>query len=163
MDRYACGDESAFAELYDLLAPRLFGFLMRQTRDRTRTEDLVQQTLLQMHCARRHFIRGAAVLPWAYAIARRIHIDALRRTKREVLRKDDDDGESNPPVSRADAPDEMALSKELAARMRAELERVPESHRIAFELVRQDGMSHAEAAEVLGTTANAVKLRTHRT
>ncbi|HEY1958535.1 MAG TPA: sigma factor [Polyangiaceae bacterium] len=46
MDRYASGDDAAFGEIYDRLAPRLLGFLYRQTTDRARAEDLVQQTFL---------------------------------------------------------------------------------------------------------------------
>jgi RNA polymerase sigma-70 factor (ECF subfamily) len=34
--------------------------------------------------------------------------------------------------------------------------------RVAFELIKQDGLSVAEAAQVLGTTVAAVKLRAHR-
>jgi len=33
MERYSIGDDSAFAELYDAIAPRLFGFLRAATRD----------------------------------------------------------------------------------------------------------------------------------
>jgi len=36
MDRYAQGEEAAFAEVYDELSPRLYGYLMRQTRSRER-------------------------------------------------------------------------------------------------------------------------------
>jgi RNA polymerase sigma-70 factor, ECF subfamily len=42
MDRYACGEDRAFSELYDLLAPRLSAFLLRRTRDASYTEDLLQ-------------------------------------------------------------------------------------------------------------------------
>jgi RNA polymerase sigma-70 factor (ECF subfamily) len=70
MDRYAQGDDSAFAELYDGLAPRLLGFLVRQTRDQAKAEDIVQQTMLQIHRARGRFLPGAEVTPWAFAIAR---------------------------------------------------------------------------------------------
>src|SRR6266566_2911766 len=79
MDRYASGDVEAFSVLYDLLAPRLYGFLLRQTRNASQAEDLVQQTLLQIHCARGRFIRGAPVTPWAFAIARRLLIDESRK------------------------------------------------------------------------------------
>src|SRR4051812_5379417 len=65
MDRYAAGDERAFAELYDLLAPRLHGFLVRHTHDGPRAEDLLQQTMLQIHAARGRFLKGADVTPWA--------------------------------------------------------------------------------------------------
>jgi RNA polymerase sigma-70 factor (ECF subfamily) len=36
------------------------------------------------------------------------------------------------------------------------------SQRAAFELIKQEGLTVAEAAQVLGTTVAAVKLRAHR-
>src|SRR6476469_9407070 len=71
MDRYADGDSEAFSEVYDELAPRLYGFLLRATKNQATTEDLLQQTMLQMHRARGTYRRGADVVPWAFAIAKR--------------------------------------------------------------------------------------------
>jgi RNA polymerase sigma-70 factor (ECF subfamily) len=42
------------------------------------------------------------------------------------------------------------------------LARLPETQRTAFELLKQEGLSIAEAAQVLGVTTTAVKLRAHR-
>src|SRR5437870_3136108 len=58
MDRYARGEDSAFEEVYDGLAPRLQSFLLRYTSDRARAEDVVQQTMLQIHRARGRFTLG---------------------------------------------------------------------------------------------------------
>ena len=161
MDRYARGEDAAFAEVYDGLAPRLFGFLLRQTGDRARAEDVVQQTMLQIHRARGRFLPGAEVLPWAFAIARRLLSDQHRRGRREVLSTTDDDASDL--LVALDAPaDEIAIAKEVAARLGEELERLPENQRVAFELIKRDGLSVAEAAQVLGTTVAAVKLRAHR-
>jgi RNA polymerase sigma-70 factor (ECF subfamily) len=162
MERYAAGDDGAFGELYDCVAPRLHGYLVRQTRDSARAEDLVQQTLLQMHRARGRFIRGADVMPWAFAIARRLLIDSIRRRKHEVLASGDEDTGASQAVA-TDAPaDELVQAQELAARFQRALAKLPETQRVAFELVKQEGLSVAEAAEVLGTTVSAVKLRAHR-
>jgi RNA polymerase sigma-70 factor (ECF subfamily) len=159
MDRCACGDDAAFAELYDLLAPKLFAFLLRQTRDRSRAEDLVQQTLLQMHCARDTYVTGADVLPWMFAIARRLAIDSYRRGKREVL-----DGEMDSSATSLEmAPDDALRSKQAARVIQETLDALPETQRTAFELIKLDGLSIAQTAEVLGTTVTAVKLRAHRT
>jgi RNA polymerase sigma-70 factor (ECF subfamily) len=161
MDRYARGDDAAFAEVYDKLAPRLYGFLLRRTRDAAKAEDVLQQTMLQIHRARGRFLPGAEVTPWAFAIARRLLIDQHRRGAKEVLAPTDDDlGEL---LESLDAPaDEVAIANEVAARIGQELERLPENQRVAFELIKQDGLSVAEAAQVLGTTVAAVKLRAHR-
>src|SRR5438270_9763174 len=122
MDRYARGEDAAFGELYDLLAPKLLGFLFRQTRDRARAEDLVQQTFLQMHCARESYVTGADVLPWAFAIARRLSIDAYRRTKREVLDADMD----LTAMVHVDGPDDALRSKQAAETLQKTLDSLPE-------------------------------------
>ncbi|MFO0740814.1 MAG: sigma-70 family RNA polymerase sigma factor [Labilithrix sp.] len=162
MDRYAAGDDSAFAEVYDRLSPRLFGYLLRQTRDRARAEDVVQQTMLRIHKARGRFLPGAEVMPWAFAIARRLLVDSHRRGGREVLAATDDDDRGELLVALDAAADEVAIAKETAAKLDAELQRLPENQRVAFELIKQEGLSVAEAAQVLGTTVAAVKLRAHR-
>src|SRR4051794_9164921 len=41
MERYADGDDAAFGEIYDALAGRIYAFLLRQTRDPARAEDLL--------------------------------------------------------------------------------------------------------------------------
>jgi len=161
MDRYAQGDDGAFAEIYDTLAPRLYAFLLRHTRDEAKAEDIVQQTMLRIHRARGRFIPGAEVTPWAFAIARRLLIDQHRRGGREVLAPTDDDV-SELLVSMDAGADELTIAKEVAVRLGEALQRLPENQRVAFELIKQDGLSVAEAAQVLGTTVAAVKLRTHR-
>jgi len=165
MDRYASGDAAAFSELYDLLAPRLFAFLLRSTRSRCEAEDLVQQTMLKMHCARGRFIRGAGVVPWAFSIARRLMIDRARRSKvRGTLGDFGDAGDVLAQLAALDlAVDEVVHSRLVGKIIQQELDQLAPRNRLAFELVKQDGLTHAEAAKVLGTTVMAVKLRTHRT
>lgn len=158
MDRYASGDASAFAELYDLLAGRLYAFLLRRTRDASRAEDLVQQTFLQMHCAREMYTTGGQVLPWAFCIARRLSVDAHRKAGREVHDAGEDDREA--PES---CPESALREKQAAVLFQKALEALPEPQRLAFELTKYDGLTHAEVADVLGTTVMAVKLRVHRT
>lgn len=164
MDRHADGDPAAFQDVYDLLGPRLHAFFLRQTRDRGRAEDLVQQTLLQMHCARQSYIQGSDVVPWAFAIGRRLLIDSLRRRKKEVFFDSAEDATAavESRVERDAIPDEVASTRQLAARVQARLDRLPAHQRAAYTLVREEGLSVAEAAEVLGVTTNAVKVRAHQ-
>lgn len=166
MERYAGGDDAAFSALYDALAPRLHHYLCRQTRDAARADDLLQQTMLQIHRARGRFIPGAEVVPWAFAIARRLLIDSIRRRRNEAgqLSLEGARAARDPLDAVAgDRPvDEQLDSLRLARAIDDHLERLPESHRVAFELIKKEGLSVKEAAEVLGTTVTAVKLRAHR-
>lgn len=159
MERYAAGDEAAFAAVYDALAPRLYGYLLRQTRNRARAEDLVQQTMLNIHRARFQFIPGAEVIPWAFAISRRLLIDGHRHGKLEQFAED---GAVERVPSGGASADGLLQARELAARIEQVLATVSPSQRAAFELLKYEGLSLTDAAEVLGTTKAAVKLRAHR-
>jgi RNA polymerase sigma-70 factor (ECF subfamily) len=160
MDRYARGDDAAFADVYDSIAPRVYAYLLRQTREPASAADLLQQTLLQIHRNRGRYLTDCAVLPWAFAIARRLLIDEIRRRKTDALWSARAVAEDDRLT--ATAPEDEVVSRELAARVSAELSRLPENQRVAFELLRMDGLSHDEAAQVLGTTVSAVKLRAFR-
>ncbi len=165
MERYSNGDNAAFAELYDAIAPRLLGFLRKATRDGVATEDLMQQTFLQIHRARGAFIPGAPVMPWALAIAKRLMIDSARRRRVElglfVHAPADDDRMRSEPATTAGA-DDVLDARRLGGRVQQRLDALPETQRTAYLLVKQEGLSLKKAADVLGTSVTAVKLRTHR-
>jgi RNA polymerase sigma-70 factor, ECF subfamily len=166
MERYARGDEAAFAELYDAIAPRLLGFLHKATRDAFAAEDLMQQTLLQMHRARGLFIRGAPVLPWAFAIARRLMTDRARRRRVEQRlfseAPADDDRIADASTGATPMADDVLHARRLARRLQQRIEALPELQRTAYRLLQQEGLSLKKAAEVLGTSVTAVKMRAHR-
>jgi RNA polymerase sigma-70 factor, ECF subfamily len=165
MERYSNGDSAAFAELYDAIAPRLLGFLRKATRDGVATEDLMQQTFLQIHRARGSFIPGAPVMPWALAIAKRLVIDSARRQRVELglfmNAPVDDDRMTSEPTATA-AADDALHARRLEQRVQQRLDDLPETQRTAYQLVKQEGLSLKRAAEALGTSVTAVKLRTHR-
>ena len=163
MERYASGADDAFDALYDSLAPRLHAFLFRRARDAATAEDLVQQTFLQIHFARQHFTPGAPVMPWAFAIARRLLIDSFRRTRHERGRDQVTiDMDEHPAPSSREQVDTLVGRRRLTRRVAEELSRLPEANRTAFELVQYDGLSMTEAAQALGVTVSAVKTRAFR-
>ncbi len=157
MNRYAEGEESAFAEVYDELAPALHRYLRRIVRSESIAEDLLQQTFLNMHRARGRFIGGSRVEPWAYAIA---HSCALTWLRREGSRKTEASASEDTP-SEATAENDVRAT-ELWKKMARELDKISPKLRESFLLVRLEGLTHAEAAYVLGIPASTVKLRAHR-
>lgn len=156
MERYADGEASAFSELYDALAPRLYGYLVRNCRDEATARDLLQQTMLHIHRARGSFRRGARVSPWAYAIARRLLVDGARRWKLETNQL----VALEEPIT--GGPDEHVAAMQLFSELERAMLKLPEAQRGAYELVKLEGLTAREAAEVLGWTLASVKLRVHR-
>jgi RNA polymerase sigma-70 factor (ECF subfamily) len=163
MAAYANGNARAFEIVYEAVAPRLQGYLRKHLREEARVDDIIQQTFLQMHVARASFIPGAEVLPWAFAIAKRLMIDWQRKTRRErpLEFTDGEDGQGRPLASGAATAEEVAVARQTGQRMVAAMAELSEPQRQALNL-RQQGMSCADAASRLNTTPTGFKLRIHR-
>lgn len=156
MERYVDGSAPAFDALYRRLAPKLYAYLLRLTQDRARAEDLLQVTFTKVHRARSSYIRGAPLLPWVLAIARRSFFDERRAAKSRTEDLSNDGTLPEPAPSDEPVPPELSVALERA------LASLPEAYREAITLTKITGLSVAEAAEVLGATRTAVKLRVHR-
>jgi RNA polymerase sigma-70 factor (ECF subfamily) len=170
MDRFAAGDDTALAEVYDLGSPAVFTFLMGLSRERQLAEDLTQETFLRIHRARGLFRAGSPVLPWAYTIARRLFLDHVRARRAEKIVSPDGRGEEGgegrdgvtDAAASAPSAEELFADRELSAALENALGRLPEAQATAFRLLKGEGLSVAEVAGILGTTKGAVKLRAHR-
>jgi len=160
MERYASGEASAFEEVYAFVAPRLRAFLLRQTGHSDLADDLLQQTMLRMHRARFHYTRRADVMAWVMVIARRLVIDSTRTGRRKLVQLEDTGDELQLAI-RADA-DELVHVRQMIEHLEGELIRLPESQRVAFELLHGHGLSLAEAAVRLRISVGALKVRIHR-
>jgi RNA polymerase sigma-70 factor (ECF subfamily) len=155
MEGYVDGNAQAFSFLYRRLSPNILGYLLRLTRNRERAEDLLQVTFAKVHRARGSYLRGAPVLPWVLAIARRSFLDERRSAH---VRTED----LSPDGSLPEQPWEERRSSEVSDALEHALDRLPELYREAIVLTKISGLSMTEAAAVLGTTETAVKLRVHR-
>ena len=163
MERYAAGDDDAFEVVYDALAARVHGYLRRHVRDAHQCDDLLQETFLRMHRARGTFLKGGAVLPWAFAIARRLVLDQVRRDRR-APRVVSDAVPGPAPGGQPRRSPRAGRRSSVSSRtdLAATLARLPDSQRAAFDLLKREGLTLAEAAAILGVTVTAVKLRAHR-
>lgn len=161
MDRFAAGELAAFREVYAAARPRIERTLGRLTRQRAAAEDLAQETMLRIYCARGSWRPGGRVLPWANAIARRLFIDRVRSYRREQRLYD---ALAHGEAQRSDAPraDAHLAARRKAAALTASVEHLPPTQREALQLVALDGKSLAEASAQLGETNVTVRVRLHR-
>ncbi len=165
MERYCSGEAAAFRELYAAVAPRLFGYLLRMSRDRAQAEDLLQLTFLKIHRARGAYVIGADPVPWMYAIAHRTFLDAVRKRKRSKVhlsREGDEMPEAAAHISGKPLEDVADRDPEVTRAALRALEELPFKQREAVVLTKLDGKSIAEAAAITGATPGAMKVRAHR-
>ncbi len=165
MERYASGEDAVFDELYCEMAPRLYRFCLRLAVRQADADDCFQETFLKMHRARATYACGANPLHWAFAIARSVYLTRARYWRRRPEHL----GDTEDVACRSDLHPQENLTPE-AANMAAdllnvavsELSRMPEPNRLAYILMKEEGLTAKEAAAVLGTTEDSVRQRAHR-
>lgn len=152
------GDQAAYSRLLEDLLPLIRRVVRGRVPDASSADDVMQEVLLSIHTARHTYRPERPLGPWVRTIARNASIDWGRRQTRELKRQVDVD--TVEPRASGPAPDEFerGLSPELS---RA-LESLPDAQREAVVLLKLEGLTVEEAANRVGVTSGALKLRAHR-
>ncbi len=154
MTRYQQADSAAAAALVDLLSPQLCRFFGSQMGSRTEAEDMLQDVWLRIHRMRHTYRPGEPVLPWVYAIARRVRVDNYRKRHRIARRERSVDALPEP-----SAPKDMTSHLPPFEEMMAAL---PASQREVLTMLKVNCLSVEEVARATSSTAGAVKQKAHR-
>ena len=154
MQRIVAGDRDALASLFDRHAGLLAVRLRRAGASPSETEDVLQETFLDVWRSAASFNGDGAVAAWLWGIARQ---------KLAMLVRSESRGRSRElrAASRASyIDDEGAWAASIDAR-RA-MERLNPGQRSAFEMVVVRGLSVRHTADLLGVPEGTVKSRVHR-
>lgn len=154
MAAYRDGEIAGFARLYELLAGDLQRYFRRSPFDAAAADDLVQETFLELHRARRTHLPGLPVRPWVFGIARHV-LARHRRARHRRARL-----EIALPAGEPAAP--AAPSRLESADVRAAVERLAPSRRAPWLLHHVQGLSFQEIAARLRIGVGAAKLRSSR-
>lgn len=158
LQRVSTGDQSAFAELYDMLSSRIFGLLLRVVVNRSQAEEVLQEVFLEVWQFASKFdpFRGQG-RTWVFTIAHRRAVDRVRSSQassdRDVRAGIRDVGVAFDSVAE-DA--ELKLAGEQVA---AALATLAEPQREAIVLAYYGGYSQAEVAALVGAPLGTVKTR----
>ncbi|MDR7152691.1 RNA polymerase sigma-70 factor (ECF subfamily) [Hydrogenophaga palleronii] len=151
------GDEAAYRQCLQGLSKHLRAFLSRRlTRDAAEVEDLVQETLLAIHCQRHTFAADRPLTAWVQAIASYKLADWFRGHGGRLGRLDPLDDHENLFA------DDHGLAGEATRDVRQLLQDLPQRWRVPIELTKLGGYSVNEAALASGMSASAIKVGVHR-
>ena len=154
MERYQQADPDAPTALVGALSPALLRFFKSQVASREQADDLLQETWLRIHRVRHTYRPGEPVLPWIYAIARRVRVDGYRRTRRVTLHEITMELLPERPARAETRNPGPAFDTLVAA--------LPEAQREVVTMLKVGGLSLEEVARATSSTVGAVKQKAHR-
>ncbi len=141
------------------LEARLRPYVARRVGSPADVEDVLQETLTRMHRGLVTLADGERFGPWVYRIAANAIADHLRVRARHPLVRGEPGSDSN--EAAVDEPDDT-LEAELAECVALFVARLPSPYREAITLTELQGLTHRDAAEMLGISVSGVKSRVQR-
>lgn len=147
------GDAEAYDALVSEYLRRVVAIAFSIVRNAHDAEDLAQEAFVKAYQSIGRFRAGAPFGPWIGRIVTNLALDVVKhRTKfrHEEL------GEAQP-ASRRDDAELPALQNDLAARIDAALDELPEMQRIVARLHLVEEMEHAEIAAIMGLSDGTVR------
>jgi RNA polymerase sigma-70 factor (ECF subfamily) len=151
------GDASAFAELYARYVDRVYMRVVHLVGPGPDSEDVLQQVFIGLHRALPRFRGESQISTFLYRITVNVAYDHLRRrARRSVVH---DDAALDALIDDAPTPEDRVRRQDELRQIFALLEQIKPKKRIAFVLVAVEGLSLAEAAELVGARVEAVKQR----
>jgi RNA polymerase sigma-70 factor (ECF subfamily) len=147
------GDIASFSELVDLHYDTIYGFAWKWCGHRANAEDIAQQACIKLAGSLPQFRFQAAFRSWLYQLV----ISCARDWQRAQQRHEHDPlPEHEPPAEVARAEDSIYL-----AQLLEQLDELGAGMKETALLVHAEGLSHAEAGEILGIAESTVSWRVH--
>lgn len=147
-----------FTTLYQDLAPKILRYIMRLCGNSDVAEEILQETFLAMYTHLPSFQGRSSLSTWAYKIATNKLIDHHRNhwgkinVDSELLERT---------ACKSPNPEKQAMVNEDVHRMQQALEKLPVQQKTALYLVRFEGLTYREAAEILNVGLPTVRMRVY--
>jgi RNA polymerase sigma-70 factor (ECF subfamily) len=151
-------------------APRVYNLARRMLGNDADAEDVTQDVLLTV-LRKLDTFRGQSAFPtWLHRVTvnaalaqRRRRATRENRQEHDPLDRFQENGHIAEPVRRwSIAPDQALQNRETQELIESAIRALPEMYRDVYVLADVEGLSNAEAGEMLGLSLPAVKSRLHR-
>lgn len=155
------GDRSAFAQLYQLYAPKIIGHLRRLLAQED-VDDAAQKVFIEAHRALNSFAGRARFSTWLHGIAYRVALGELRRRRAWWRVRERLSAERDLHLAGTESPEQSALERGELKRAQQLLEGLKPERRLAFVLFYVEDLPIEEVAARLGTREEAARQRAKR-
>ena len=153
-------DQLQSTQVAEDLAGPLLHYLGRYTGDHDLAEDLLQETLIRIHCALPGFEGRADLNTWAFSIATRVAADHFRQPANRLAIVAMAEAPETPDSERS--VDQRIVVDEMNVCVRNVIDSLPEDYRAALVLHDLEGLTAEQTAEISGCTLATAKIRIHR-
>jgi RNA polymerase sigma-70 factor, ECF subfamily len=156
--RLAAGDEHALAEVFDRLAPVVYGSALRVIGDPAVVQDVVQDVFVELWSHPGRYDPAAGTLrTYLIVLARHRAVDLVRSELRRIARQERHYRLT--PGQRHLSPSEEVTAADVAGVVRSAVRQLPDAQRRVIELAYFQGLTCREVALAAGIPEGTAKSR----
>ncbi len=155
--RFQSGDASAFVAIMNHYEPYILGLLTRLAGDRTRAEDLCQETFLKALKGLPSFRRDSSLKTWLFRIAHNTATDQARAEGHENDSLDQREETGLQTHSNAPSPQSRVEEAQMQRSVEEAMASLPQSQREVLHLFYWDELSVGDIASALRMPEGTVK------
>lgn len=160
------GDPQAFRQLVDTWQHMVYNTVLSIVQDSHEAEDVSQEVFIQVYQSVKHFRGEAKLSTWLYRVAVTRALDAERKKKSKKrmanMRSWIGLGEKEEAIAHFEHPGVVLDNRERASVLFSAMRQLPENQRIAFTLIKAEGLTYDETAEIMNVSVKAVESLMHR-
>jgi RNA polymerase sigma-70 factor (ECF subfamily) len=150
--RLRSGDATAFRELVGRHIGVVAGIARRMLKDEAEAEDIAQEAMLRLWRSAAGLELGPGGLrPWLRRVTSNLCIDRVRSGQRTIVT------DEVPEVAEPATQVTDLEGRELASRVAAAMQALPERQRLALTLFHHEGLSQVEVGQAMGISDEAVE------
>ena len=148
-------DLKAYQALYELLSVRLKHFCFSFVKSGEVADEIVSDVFIKLWQIKNKLPEIDNLKVYLYTIAKNFCLNYItRQFKNPVVLLDDIDIE---PVVYIGSPEELCISADVMNKIRQAIRQLPPRSRLIFQMVKEDGMSYKEVAEILHISVLTVR------
>jgi RNA polymerase sigma factor (sigma-70 family) len=152
------GNVKMLAILFERYHVKLYNYFLRLAGNKSVSEDLTQEVFLRILKYRDTFRYESKFTTWMYQIGRNVHIDYLRKYKKEMPLEEKWEEE----VAADTQPEQKTLEEQDMVFLHKALSQLTPAKKEVLVLSRFQGMKYREISQLLGCSLSTVKVQVHR-
>ncbi len=164
------GDSDLFNDLVHKYEGKLYNFGLKVCKNVNDAEDLVQESFINVFKSMKDFRHETKFKNWLYKIAANVCWKMKRKSRFapeqeisiEEFLPSDHKSVDKKSSEWASAPVDHLLNRELSARIKEGVDKLPEKYKLVLILRDMEGFSTEETSNILSLTVQNVKVRLHR-
>lgn len=150
----AVGDTRAFRQIFDALFSNLTKFSFSFVHSKEAATEIVDELFVQLWIKRADIMKINDLRVYLYTATKNASLNYISKKAKQI----EVEPYENLQVQMTDlvSPEQIMITKEMLQKIKEAVDTLPPRCKLIFKFVREDGLSYAEVAEILGLSIKTI-------